>query len=269
MCVMSCSHSPRLFPPKHAPHPPPGQILIGSCVLPPKNIRDQAESLQRTNPLPGDSLSVIEALVAHFVDDDRGAPSACPNVLSVLATVASWLGCNEVAPLLMLLHGVSAQVVMGNITARDALARMCGLLHASSFDANDSPPLPVKEQRLVEGMWMGGVCVMFENLSHRSHGIEFSLFYNPETISSSAAAAAAAAAQSSWSSQATWLDNVVQMIQFYNQVSALISHHSARAVTVASRNSSPAAAAAPASPSQDPLSPSPAVSKVLDLLKQV
>jgi len=57
----------------HTPPPLPGQILIGSCILPPKNIRDQAEALQRLHPLPGDSLSVIEALVAHFVEE-MGAP---------------------------------------------------------------------------------------------------------------------------------------------------------------------------------------------------
>jgi len=180
----------------------------------------------------------------------------------------------------MLIHGISAHVIAGNIAAADAIARICGLLRAAAFDAADAAPLPAREQRLVDGMWRDGVCVMFENLSQRHHGIEFSLFYNAEGGASPAAEAG---------HHASWLENVVQIIQFYNQVSvSLITQSPSRAGAAHSPHTSPKAAAASpnaaaagvspgagvsaaaganAAASTSPLALTPAASRILDLLK--
>jgi hypothetical protein len=190
-----------------------GQVLIGSCILPPKSIRDQGESLQKTHGLPGDSRAIIETLVQNLVYA-IGAQSACASVHRVLSTVASWLGCSEAAPLCMLLHVTAAYVRDGNITAEHALSRMCSLLNASCFDAADAAHLPSKEHQLVSIMW-SGICDMFETLTHRQHELEFSLFHSKTDAAHA-------------KTDPTWLDNVVELIKFYQSMSASTSHSSQR-----------------------------------------
>ena len=223
-----------------------GQVLIGSCVLPPKSILDQAELIQKTHNLPGDSLGIIEALIGHLVYVEIGASSACPGVLRVLCTVASWLGCSEAAPLCMLLHVTATHVKEGNISANHALSCMSSLLTASTFDPAEAALLPGKEQQLVSGMW-NGVCDMFENLTHREHGLEFSLFH------------CSSAAPAPSTSTHTWLENVVQLIEFHQAVSVAIPH-------IVKRTQPSSAASVRAAQSNTSLSPSAA--RIVDFLKQ-
>jgi hypothetical protein len=228
-----------------------GQVLIGSCILPPKDIRDRAESLQKTHGLPFDSLGVIESLVGHLVITEIGASAACPNVLRVMSTVASWLGCSNAAPLCMLLDALAAHVINNDITACQALSHMCKLLDETPFDVSETSPLPIREQQLVNGMW-NRVCLMFESLTHQHLGIECSLFYSSDAVSAPA------------SHGSTWLEHVVQLIQFYESMSVLILNSPQHTLVAPSDVSGVAASCHPVPAGSDV---TPAAARVLNYLK--